>query len=98
MGGDALFLRTPEHMHQNFKDDREKLGAYLSICLIYKRFDLILKTLNLFGLENSETYLNFFKISTLMRRRLNFADRLSRISNHLIGFFMPETDASKMFY
>lgn len=98
MGGDALFLRTPEHMHQNFKDDSEKLGAYLSICLIYKRFDLILKTFNLFGLENSETYLNFFKISTLMRRRLNFADRLSRITNHLIGFFVPETDASKMFY
>jgi len=98
MGGDALFLRTPEYIYRNFSDDSMKLGAYLSICLIYKRFDLILKTLNLFSLEKSKNYLRFLKISTLMRKRLNFADRSSRISNHLIGFLVPETDASKMFY
>jgi len=98
MGGDALFLRTPEYIYHNFKNDREKLDVYLSICLTYKRYDLILKTLNLFDLDNSATYLKFLKISKLLRRRLNFADRLSRISNHLIGFFIPETDASKMFY
>ena len=98
MGGDALFLRTPEYIYQNYEKDSEKLDAYLSICLIYKRFDTILKTINLFKLEDSKAHSKFLKISKLFRRRLNYADRLSRITNQIIGFFIPETDASKMFY
>ena len=98
MGGDALFLKTPEFVFSKYKEDSEKLGAYLSICLIYKRYDLIFTTLKLFNLENSTDYLRFAMISSLLRRRLNLADRLSKISNHIVGFFVSDTDGSKMFY
>lgn len=95
---DALFLKTPEFVYSKYKENSEKLRAYLSICLIYKRYDLIFTTLKLFNLENSTDYLRFSKISSLLRRRLNLADRLSRISSQIVRFFVSETDGSKMFY
>jgi len=98
MGGDALYLKTPEFVFSKYKEDSEKLAAYLSICLIYKRYDLILTTLKLFNLENSADYLRFSKISSQLRRRLNIADRLSRMSNHMVRFFVSETNNSVMFY
>ena len=98
IGGDALFLRSPEFVFSKYKDDSEKLAAYLSICLIYKRYDLIFLTIKLFNLEESVDFLRFYQISKLLRRRLNYADRLSRISNHIVRFFIPDTDATPMFY
>ena len=98
MGGDAFFLRSPEFVFSKYKEDSEKLAAYLSICLIYKRYDFIVTTLRLFDLENNVDYLEFSKISNLLRKRLNFADRLARISNHIIRFFVSDTDGTPMFY
>ena len=87
MGGDALFLRTPEYMFEVYRDDPVKLSAYLSICLIYKRYDLIETTINLFNLRSDNNYSKFIKINNILRKRLNFADRISRVSNHGIRFF-----------
>jgi len=98
MGADALFLRSPEYVFAHHKEDIDKLKAYLSICLIYKRYDLICITLKLFSLDKSKDFIKFFKISTTLRRRLHAADRVSRFSNHIIGFCASETDNSRMFY
>ncbi len=98
LGADALFLKTPEYVFSKYKNDIDKVAAYLSICLIYKKYDLIVTTLKLFGLENSADYLRFYKISKILRKRLNFADRLARISNHIIRFFISDADATPMFY
>ena len=98
MGADALFLRSPEYVLAHHKEDIDKLKAYLSICLIYKRYDLICITLKLFSLDKSKDFIKFFKISTTLRRRLHAADRVSRFSNHIIGFCASETDNSRMFY
>lgn len=98
MGADGLFLRSPEYVFSHYYQDMDKLKAYLSICLIYKRYDLIFKTLKLFNLEQNPNFIDFSMISTILRRRLNIADRIARLSNHIIGFFTTETDNSKMFY
>ena len=98
MGGDALFLRTPEYMFEVYRDDPVKLSAYLSICLIYKRYDLIEATINLFNLRSDNNYSKFIKINNILRKRLNFADRISRVSNHGIRFFVSDVDSTPMFY
>jgi FkbM family methyltransferase len=98
VGGDALFLRTPEFIYSKYQNDKEKLAAYLSICLIYKRHDYISKTFELFNIEKDIHYLEFLRINKKLRRRLNFADRLSRLSNHIIRFFVSEVDSTPMFY
>jgi FkbM family methyltransferase len=98
IGGDALFLKTPEFIFDKYKDDRQKLGAYLSICLIYKRYDLINLTLKLFSLEDSKDYLVFTKACKVLRKRLNFADRVSRISTRIIGYSVSTVNNSTMFY
>ena len=98
IGGDALFLKTPEYIHSKYDVNSEKLAVYLSICLIYKRYDLISTSVKLFGIENATEYSEFLKVSNILRRRLNIADRLSRISNHIIRFFIPDADSTIMFY
>ena len=98
MGGDALFLRTPEYILKTYKNDPQKLSAYLSICLLYKRHDLIDVTIDLFNLRDDNKYLKFIKISKVLRRRLNIADRMSRISNHIVRFFVSDVDSTPMFY
>jgi FkbM family methyltransferase len=98
MGADSLFLRTPEYMFDKYKNNSMKLSAYLSICLIYKRHDLIEITVDLFNLRDDSNYSRFIKINKVLRRRLNFADRLSRISNHIIRFLISDVDSTPMFY
>lgn len=98
IGGDALFLRTPEYMFSNYRNDQQKLALYLSICLIYKRYDFIAITFELFNLLEDKKYSKFLKINKILRRRLNFADRLSRTFNHLIRFFVSDADSVPMFY
>ena len=79
MGADALFLRTPEYIFSNYFEDMDKLKAYLSICLIYKRYDLISLTLKIFDIEKSHNFIKFSQISSILRRRLNITDRISKI-------------------
>ena len=81
-----------------YRDDPVKLSAYLSICLIYKRYDLIEITINLFNLRTDNKYSKFIKINNILRKRLNFADRISRVSNHGIRFFVSDVDSTPMFY
>ena len=62
----ALFLRSPEYIFQNIPLHDEKLRIYLSVCLIYKRYDLLFTTVDFFNLsdtpciENSSMLLQFF--------------------------------------
>lgn len=37
--GDALFLRSPEYMLENFKNNLNKLKKYIAICILYKKYD-----------------------------------------------------------
>ncbi len=97
MGGDALFLRTPEYMYSKFYDDNKKLKSYLAICLIYKRHDLISHVLKLFDLEKRQQYIKFIKIHKILRRRLNIADRLARFFNHILRFFSGITGSSTFY-
>lgn len=39
--GDAIFLRSPEWIIQNYGDNGQKLLRYIAICSLYNRFDII---------------------------------------------------------
>ena len=94
----ALFLRSPEYIRQNLSVDDEKLRIYLSVCLIYKRYDLVFTTLDLFDLADNPAYREFINTSSVLRRRLNAGDRVARIANHVTRFFVADADATPMFY
>ena len=98
MGGDALFLRTPEYMFEVYRDDPVKLSAYLSICLIYKRYDLIETTINLFNLRSDNNYSKFIKINNILRKRLNFETVFQGYQIMVFVFFVSDVDSTPMFY
>lgn len=98
IGSDALFLRSPEYIRRNLSVDDEKLRIYLSVCLIYRRYDLLFTTLDLFDLADNPTYREFINASSALRRRLNAGDRVARIANHVTRFFVSDADATPMFY
>ncbi len=50
--GDALFLRTPEFIIKNFKNDEDLKRKYIAICLLYNRFDLVKVVIDLDRINN----------------------------------------------
>ncbi len=82
--GDALFLRTPESVASTSGIDFQSLSKYLSICLVYNRFDFIDTVLGLVpdadAIEFSE-----FKIKTSpLRRSFQRARAMSRFTNDFL--------------
>ena len=59
---------------------------------------MIEATIDLFNLRGDSKYSKFIKINKILRRRLIIADRISRISNHGIRFFVSDVDSTPMFY
>jgi FkbM family methyltransferase len=57
--GDALFLKSPERLVLEEKVNNKKLSSYLSILLLYKRFDLIDKTFQYLTPSQRKKYSNF---------------------------------------
>ena len=60
--GDALFLKSPEFVLINNLNEN-KICAYLSILLIYRRFDLIDISMEILSSYNKNVYYNFFQKS-----------------------------------
>ena len=58
--GDALFLKSPEFVLINNLNEN-KICAYLSILLIYRRFDLIDISMEILSSYNKNDYYNFFQ-------------------------------------
>ena len=63
----ALFLRSPEYIFQNIPLHDEKLRIYLSVCLIYKRYDLLFTTVDFFNLSDNPMYREFLDASSILR-------------------------------
>lgn len=78
--GDALFLRSPEFVvYEN--DDDERISSYLTICLIYKRFELIDMTLKYLPENKRDAYEKFSSYIENIRNRHNFLRRISSYTN-----------------
>ncbi len=87
--GDALFLRTPEYIIENFKNDNVIKLKYLGICLIYNRFDLIDKLIEIS--ENDFKFLtNSFLISLeSLKRKNNNLRRMNFLFTKFMALFFP---------
>ena len=83
---DALFLKIPEKI-QFESLSKIKISAYLSILLIYKRFDLIEKTIDLLMSNDKNVYKNFmcevYKIQKLDNRINTLNNYFNKILNIL---------------
>jgi FkbM family methyltransferase len=78
--GDALFLRSPENLIRN-NFDNESISKYLGICLIYDRFDMIDRVINLLPETQSSSQADFLKAIEPMRR----SNRIARIIVRVIS-------------
>ncbi|MDC1359203.1 FkbM family methyltransferase [Gammaproteobacteria bacterium] len=87
-GGDALFMRLPEYMLENFVNDQRMIDVYLSLCLLYRRFDFINVIIEKLDLTNDARYKDFIDCAKNSRGKLHSANRLSRISERLIALLL----------
>lgn len=81
--GDALFMRTPEHIIQR-KDDVKLVKKYLAICLLYQRYDYISVIQH-----HVDTIVNpsFFKISESLKRKFYLNQLIKRRINNILNLF-----------
>ena len=86
MFADALFLKSPEKLIAMADFDNVILSKYLSICLLYNRYDLIDRIIELIGNQQAivfEEFLNAIEPFKIKERKLismsNIASKLIRI-------------------
>lgn len=84
--GDALFLKMPEAIYKSGNCDDSAISKYLSICLLYYRFDLIATFIALLPssqVERLSSFLNAIKPIRKKHFRVrwlnNFSTRLMRL-------------------
>lgn len=84
--GDALFLRSPENM-MTIDANSEAINNYLTICLIYNRFDLIDRLMSLLINKQTRAHDNFIKAIEPIRNRIKRVRYLVKIFNSFLLFF-----------
>ena len=83
--GDALFLRPPEKI--DYTDiSVDKLSAYFSILLIYRRFDLIDTTLSLLPMQEKYKFKDFQKKVAKARRVHNVGRKIAETCSSILAF------------
>ena len=86
--GDAIFLRSPENiMSENLSLD--KISSYIGVCLIYRRFDLIKRMLDVLPNDIRNEFRKFEDCLRRARFVHNVATKVATISHHLVSIFGP---------
>jgi FkbM family methyltransferase len=88
--GDALYLKSPELVLDQKLEDR-RISSYLSILLLYKRFDLIKRALELLPQNLKKNFSLFESKLKKIEQSHNKARKISLITNRLLRIF--ETDS-----
>ena len=83
--GDALFLRTPENIIEIANSDISIIAKYMGICLIYNRYDLIDRVIELLPANISS---HFDPFSALVMPLKEKQLRLNRITKNVSRFIM----------
>ena len=83
---DALFLKMPEYINFNLLSD-EKIKSYLSILLLYKRFDLIDKSFEMFSNDKRNLLSGFIDEVENVRKWDKYVRNLNSYSNKLFSIF-----------
>jgi FkbM family methyltransferase len=87
---DALFLKTPEKLLEIQDLNNVILSKYLSICLLYNRYDLIERIIELIGYERSNSFQNFLSAIQPIKSRQNKIIKMTTFASNLIRFFGNE--------
>jgi len=88
--GDALFLRSPEFIIKHMNDDELITEKYLSICLLYNRFDLIDQLISLLPDKNKLIVIEFLNSIKSLRRINNMTRLINKAFTAIISFFGSE--------
>lgn len=86
--GDALFLRTPENFLAS-NPSIQKISSYLSILVLYNRFDLIEITKHNLMYSHGIHFQKFFKSASKLRNHFNNLNKLLRVVNSIIYSISP---------
>tara|TARA_Y100000768_G_scaffold348454_1_gene297387 strand:+ start:500 stop:1474 length:975 start_codon:yes stop_codon:yes gene_type:complete len=86
--GDAIFLKSPENIIKT--ENLKLLTRYLSVLLLYKRFDLIDCCFLLLGNKKSEEFDRFKKSLKHIRQRFNYLKKCNRLFNGLVRLISPD--------
>lgn len=81
--GDALFLKTPESLDFN-NIGINKISSYLSLLLIYRRYDLIDKTLELINIDLRKLFILFEHHLKKIKKRNENIKRFIKFLNKII--------------
>jgi FkbM family methyltransferase len=84
---DALFLRSPEYVMENHGNDDVIISKYLSICLLYNRFDIIDRVIHLLGEEKVKSYIDFIKAIEPLKRKEKNIIRINSLASKLIRIY-----------
>ena len=84
--GDALFLRTPETLDFGSMTQR-KIGAYLGILAIYRRFDLLDVTFDLMTPDLKDKFTRFRNFTSKLAASDRRARSFNRMASKLITAF-----------
>jgi FkbM family methyltransferase len=88
--GDALFLRTPESLlnasHKPF-ENLDLVCSYLSILLIYQRFDLIHKTIEVISINHNLQFNKFTKLIKPLEKNFYRMRKICLFFDRLLNFY-----------
>tara|TARA_A100001011_G_scaffold360175_1_gene407257 strand:+ start:1321 stop:2283 length:963 start_codon:yes stop_codon:yes gene_type:complete len=84
--GDALFLKSPEYLEIESLDIL-KISSYLSILVIYRRFDLIEKVIEALNPESHSHFIDFEIAYKKLKRRNNVIRKISFFISKIIALF-----------
>lgn len=88
--GDALFLRTPEAVC-GAQPTGDKLDAYLGILLLYSRFDLIVRTLNLVSEAERRDRSSFSESVRILQKAHHGARRVHQLASRVGSLLDPNS-------
>lgn len=94
---DALFLRSPENVMEIHENDNTIISKYLSICLLYNRYDLIDRIIQLLGQAKAESFKEFLNAIEPFKRKERKLIRMSTIASKLIRIYGSEYRAHVMY-
>lgn len=82
--GDALFLKSPETFINSDRNDIAGVSKYLSICLLYNRFDLIDTCMKLLSGEQTSQFTSFLTAIKPIRKKHFRVRRINALFSRLL--------------
>ncbi len=90
MFADVLFLKSPENIIGMVELDNLILSRYMSICLLYNRYDLIDRIIELIGKQKAIVFENFLNAIEPFKRKEKKLIKMNSIASKFIRIYGSE--------